>query len=171
MAESKRAQLKDLLESFDTAMLITRHGEEMHARPMAVAGVEGENTLWFVTSNLSPKFEEIRTDQRVSVTLQGRFDFVALSGEASLVDDRGKIEQLWQTSWKAWFPDGKDDPKLSLIRVAVTDAEFWDMAGTKGIRYVFEVAKALVTGDTPDIASGQHGRVRSSNVAPASKPH
>ena len=30
-------QLSELLESFDTAMLLTRHGDTNHARPMAIA--------------------------------------------------------------------------------------------------------------------------------------
>lgn len=171
MGESSKAHLKELLASFDTAMLITRHGEDNHARPMGVAGVEGANTLWFVTSETSPKSIEIAQDSRVSVTFQGPLEFVALSGRASLVQDRNKIEELWRTSWKAWFPDGKDDPKITLIRVTVTDAEFWDTAGTKGIRYAFEVAKAVLTGTTPEVAPGQHGRVVTTGAAPVSKPH
>lgn len=60
---------------------------------------------------------------------------------------------------------------MALIRVTVTDAELWGMAGAKGIRYAFEVAKA-VTGDTPDITGGQHGRRDpSQGAAPVSKPH
>lgn len=172
MGEKSKAHLKELLESFDTAMLITRHGEDVHARPMAVAAIEGANTVWFVTGDASPKADEIKSDERVSATFQGRFEFVALSGRASIVRDRKKIEELWQTSWKAWFPNGKDDPNIALIRVTVTDAEFWDMAGAKGIRYAFEVAKAVLTGDTPDITGGQHGRLDpSQGAAPASKPH
>jgi general stress protein 26 len=172
MGEKSKAHLKELLESFDTAMLITRHGETVHARPMAVAGVEGASTLWFVTGASSPKSDEIRNDERVSATFQGSLKFVALSGLASLVRDRKKIEELWQTSWKAWFPNGKDDPNITLIRVTVTDAEFWDTAGSKGIRYAFEVAKAVVTGDTPEVSQGQHGRLDpTTGGIPASKPH
>jgi len=171
MGETSKAHLKELLESFDTAMLITHDGETVHARPMGVAGVEGASTLWFVTGDNSPKAQEIKNDQRVSATFQGRFNFVALSGLASLVRDQKKIDELWQTSWQAWFPNGKEDPNITLIRVTVTDAEFWDMAGTKGIRYAFEVAKAVVTGDTPDITKGQHGRLDPSAGAPVSKPH
>ena len=165
MGESNQDHLKDHLESFDTAMLITHHGEREHARPMAIAGVEDADTLWFVTAEDAPKSDEIRSDARASVTLQSATRYVALSGVASLVDDRRKIHELWKPTWKAWFPNGKDDPKLVLIRVTVTDAEYWDNAGTKGIRYAFAAAKALVTGETAAPASGQHGRVK-----PAGEP-
>ncbi|MFO0741623.1 MAG: pyridoxamine 5'-phosphate oxidase family protein [Labilithrix sp.] len=125
MGEKSKAHLQQLLESFDTAMLM-------------------------------------------SATFQGRFEL----GRASIVRDRKKIEELWQTSWKAWFPNGKDDPNMALIRVTVTDAELWDMAGAKGIRYAFEVVRPVLTGDTPDITGGQHGRLDpSQGAAPVSKAH
>lgn len=171
MGEKSTKHLKELIEAFDTGMLITRHGEDLHARPMGVADVEGASTLWFVTGEMSPKSEEIRDDARVSVTFQGPMKFIALSGRASLVSDRKKIEELWKPSWKAWFPEGKDDPSITLIRVTVSDGEFWDNTGTKGIRYAFEMVKAVVTGTTPETAPGQHGRVQGGAGAPASKPH
>lgn len=167
MGEESRAQLRDLLESFDTAMLITRHDDQQHARPMAIAGVDGANTIWFLTSDDSPKSDEIRTDARASVTLQSSLRYVALSGHATLIDDRRKIHELWRPTSRAWFPNGKDDPKLVLIRLTVTDAEFWDNAGAKGIRYAFAVAKALVTGDEPAPVAAHHGRVKE---APLSRP-
>ena len=70
MGETTKEHLKELLASFDTAMLITRDGDQDHARPMALAGVEGASTLWFVTSQWSPKAGEIAQDQRVSLTFQ-----------------------------------------------------------------------------------------------------
>ena len=157
---SKTRHLNELLESFDTAMLLTRDGDENHARPMAIAAIEGGNTLWFVTSNESPKAEEIRSDRRVSVTLQSNRRFVALSGTSTLVRDRTRIEALWKDAWKVWFPKGKEDPSIALIKVNVEDAEFWDNAGGKGIRYVFEAAKALMSGERPDPVPGAHGRVK-----------
>lgn len=171
MAEDTKKHLHDLLESFDTAMLITHHGDGQHARPMAVAGVEGESTLWFVTSVNAPKSDEIRRDARVSVTLQSARKFVALSGQAELVDDRAKIHELWQADWKAWFQQGKDDPSIRLIRVSVSDAEFWDNAGGKGLRYAFEAAKAMLTKDRPNIPDSVHGRVKSSNAGEPLSQH
>lgn len=164
----KKQHLHELLESIDTAMLITRHGEENHARPMAVAGVEGASTVWFVTSDDSPKAVEIRADARVSATFQTSRKFVALSGQAALVKDRAKVAELWKPDWKVWFPNGKDDPTIALIRVEVQDAEFWDNAGAKGIRYVFEAVKGLIAGERPEPVAGLHGRVRDGEALPES---
>lgn len=171
MGESTKEHLKELLASFDTAMLITRDGEQEHARPMALAGVDGANVLWFVTSQWSPKVGEIQQDRRVSATFQSSKRFVALSGTAQLVKDRAKIEALWKAEWKVWFPDGKDDPKISLIRVNVTDAEFWDNAGTNGIKYAFEAAKAVLKGEEPKPVPGVHGRIETNGNTPSSQRH
>ena len=160
MGESTKEHLKSLLESFDTAMLVTEDGDELHARPMAVADLEEASTLWFVTSRETPKSYEIQRDRRVSVTFQSSARYVALSGVADLVDDRARIHRLWKPSWRVWFPNGADDPQLVLIRVTVTDAELWDNAGSKGIRYAFEAAKALLRREAPAPVEGQHGRVQ-----------
>lgn len=171
MGETTKEHLKELLASFDTAMLITRDGDQDHARPMALAGVEGASTLWFVTSQWSPKAGEIAQDQRVSLTFQASKKFIALSGMAQLVKDQAKLEELWKAEWKVWFPDGKDDPKISLIRVNVTDAEFWDNSGAQGIKYAFASAKAVLTGTTPDPVPGVHGRIQANGNMPGSQRH
>lgn len=155
--------LHELLESFDTAMLITRHHDGNHARPMAVAAVEGSHCLWFVTSVDSPKAAELRDDPRVSATFQSSRRFVALSGNAEIVRDRAKIHALWKETWKVWFPNGKDDPSIALIRVNVDDAELWDNAGAKGVKYVFQAVKSVLAGTRPTPPEGQHARIKSSD--------
>jgi general stress protein 26 len=52
--------------------------------------------------------------------------YVSVSGRASLVRDREKIEELWNPDCEAWFPQGIDDPQLALLRVDATKAEYWD---------------------------------------------
>ena len=160
-AKKEQKHLHELLETFDTAMFVTRHGEELHARPMAVAAVEGTNCVWLATSLHSPKADEIRKDARVSATFQSdKGRYVALSGSAALVTDRAKIHSLWKEAWRVWFPQGKDDPSLALIRISVDDAEFWDDAGATGVRHAFEQVKAFATRERAAPVTGDHGRVK-----------
>lgn len=163
--KNEKKHLHELLESFDTAMLLTRHHDRNHARPMAVAAVEGIDCLWFVTSDDSPKAAELRADSRVSATFQSARQFVALSGTAEVVRDREKIHALWKETWKVWFPDGKDDPSIALIRVHVEDAELWDNAGAKGVKYVFEAVKSVLAGHRPAPVEGQHARIKAPDAA------
>jgi general stress protein 26 len=150
------AHLYDLLKEFDTAMVVTHRGPEMHARPMAVAQVRPDADLYFATSIESPKVREIEDDPRVAVLFQSGSRFAAVQGTAAIVTDKALIDRLWSGSWRLWFPGGKDDPKLCLVRVDATSAEYWDRSGAEGVRFLFEGLKAVAQGRTPKIAEPEH---------------
>ena len=81
--------------------------------------------------------------------------FANLDGKLSIVDDSDKLDELWDATVAAWFPDGRDDDSIRLISFSPDDGEIW--ATAKSMGFLYEVAKANVTKDTPD--AGQHGRV------------
>ena len=49
---------------------------------------------------------------------------------------------------EAWFPEGKDDPHLALIRVDVEQAQYWEDRKPKLLQFA-EVAAALITRNPP----------------------
>jgi general stress protein 26 len=163
MVKTPDDKLRDLLEDFSVAMLVTRTpAGQLRARPMALAEVEPGGTLWFATDRDSAKVEELEADPQVAVTMQSGAKFVSLSGHAQVVDDRQKLAQLWKTEWKVWFPDGQDDPKIRLLRIDGHTGEYWDNSGTQGVKYLIEAGRALLTGDRPDVGADPqvHARVR-----------
>ena len=146
----KREILKKLVSDFDTAMLVTQADGGMRARPLGIAE-QGENgELYFSTGIESPKVAELEADAHVCVTMQDKQRFVSLTGTARILKDRALIERLWSESWRIWFPDGKDDPSLCLLVVNPSEAAYWDSSGATGLKYLFEMAKAYVTGMRPD---------------------
>jgi general stress protein 26 len=153
--------LYDLLRDFDTAMLITRAADgHLHARPMAVAELRADADAYFVTSIDSPKIAEIEADADVLLTFQSERQFAAVYGRVNVIQDRQLIERLWQDAWKVWFPHGKDDTTIALLRFDAERGEFWDSAGTRGVQYAFEAARAYLRGDKPQVDADRHGRVR-----------
>jgi general stress protein 26 len=117
--------------------------------------------LYFPTSLASPKIDEIAADARVAVTMQDKRRFVSISGSARILRDPVLVERLWTDSWKVWFPEGKTDPQLCLVAVVPTAAEYWDQKGGKGLAYLFEAARAYLTGTTPDeLDDEQNAKVR-----------
>lgn len=60
-----------------------------------------------------------------------------------------------------WFPGGKDDLNLVLLRVNGTAGEYWDNSGTSGLKYLIEAGSALITGSRPDVGEDPevHGKV------------
>jgi hypothetical protein len=51
------------------------------------------------------------------------------------------------------------------------DAEFWDNAGSAGIKYIASAARALVTGKPPEPPGDAHGRVQSPESAAGPSRH
>lgn len=155
-------KLRELLSDFDSAMLVTRTiNGELRSRPMAVADVQPGGCLWFITERHSGKLEEIARDNHVNVAMQSRMKFVSVSGTAVVVEDRRKVEELWNEAWKIWFPGGKDDPSLILLKVQGENGEYWDNSGVSGIKYLIEAGKAYLSGTKPEVAGDPavHGKV------------
>ena len=162
MDESVKKRLIDALKKLDTVMLTTRSDNgDLHARPMAVADAEQDGELWFVSGKGSEKNHEIKNDPRAIVTGQESGLYVTLNGALDVVQDRAKIAQLWKETWKAWFPNGKDDPNITLIRLRPESGEYWDNSGAQGLKYVFEMVKAVVNGKVADASDPKiHSKVQ-----------
>lgn len=151
MDENVKARLIGAIEKMDTVMLTTRGDDQsLHARPMAVADTKQDGELWFVTAKSSEKTHEVRHDPRAVVTGQSGHLFVTVNGSLDVIDDRAKIAQLWKETWKAWFPNGKDDPNITLLRLRPEVGEYWDNSGAQGLKYAFEMVKAVVNGKVTD---------------------
>ncbi|HTN86785.1 MAG TPA: pyridoxamine 5'-phosphate oxidase family protein, partial [Sorangium sp.] len=97
MENGSREKLLEILKKFRNAMLVTQasHGT-LRARPMALVKVDdGTGDIWFMTSIDSGKIDEIESNPEVNVTLQEQRRYLSLSGRASIVRSRAKIDELW----------------------------------------------------------------------------
>jgi general stress protein 26 len=152
-----RAELRDLLREFDLGILVTRDEQSIpRGRPMAVAGVDDDGTLWFLSPEHMPKVREIERDAMVAAIFSRDRDkaWVSVSGRASLVKDRKKIGELWKPTMGAWF-EGPNDPAIVLIRVEPQHAEYYEP--NKGpVGRVFELVKGVVTGQAPSMGAVKH---------------
>lgn len=57
---------------------------------------------------------------------KGHDFFACMAGTIRRTDDRAQIDKLWSKSVEAWFPRGKEDPNLALLRFDITSAELWE---------------------------------------------
>ena len=80
--------------------------------------------------------------------------YVSVSGVAQVVRDREKFEELWRPEFKIWFPEGKDDPEIALLRVSLEKAEYWDSPSST-IGYALSFVSSLVTGKQPDLGENK----------------
>lgn len=142
----------DLIEEKNICMLVTRDDGVMRARPMAASPRRSEHTIWFITDRRNHKDEEIRTHPEVCMTFQDERgnNYVSVSGTARMVEDRAKLEKLWNPAVDAWFEGGPDDPRATLIAVEPLQAEFWDNTSSD-VLVMLKMARASLIGGRPDL--------------------
>jgi general stress protein 26 len=156
-APGSRAELCALLRQFRTALLVTHDPSSMpRGRPLAIARVDDDATVWFATADHSPKVLEIANDAAVAVICHRDRDeaWISLSGFATLSRDATQIRALWSVAMKPWF-SGPDDPALALVRVRPARADYYDAAKPM-IARAFELVKGLVTDAAPAPGTTKH---------------
>jgi general stress protein 26 len=153
-----REKIAELAKGIRICMLTTAAEDgSMSSRPMAVQDKPFDGTLWFLTRSGSEKIDEIKQDQHVSLTFAEPSDskYISLKGRASVNQDRAKIHDLWNAMYKAWFPKGEDDPEIAVLRVDVSEADYWEASGSKivmGVKYL----AAAVTGGKVELGEAGH---------------
>ena len=141
-----------LIEDIDITMFTTVGSEGyLVSRPLSTqkAQFDGEK-VWFFVAGDSPKVAEIERNSKVNLAYasKGRNTYVSMAGDAYVNNDPVKIEAFWNDALKAYFPRGINDPKLTLIEVAVRTAEFWDGPGSLiGKAIAFAVARVTKRDD------------------------
>lgn len=144
-------KLIDVLKDFSNAMLVMRSDDgSLDGRPMAVAEVEDDGQIWFVTDRHSGKVTNLLHAAQVAVTMQSSSKFASMSGVAHVVDDRNKVNELWREAWKVWFPEGKASDSILLLRIEPTRGEYWDNSGINGVKYLIKAGKAYLQGKRPE---------------------
>lgn len=146
--EGSREELVELLKDFETALLTTRGPDgHFHTRPMAVQRTERAEEIWFATSSESQKIQDIRSEGQCAVSFfkgDHGTTYISMSGSAGVEKDRGKIHEMWEPSWKAWFPEGPDSEDLVLIRFRPEHVE-WVHPRTGKPRVWATMARRLLT--------------------------
>ncbi|HYE63323.1 MAG TPA: pyridoxamine 5'-phosphate oxidase family protein [Phycisphaerales bacterium] len=152
-AKSDAQRLAELIREVRVAMFTTFApgsvgGSAPHARPMYTHNVKPEDfdgVLWFMTPTGTPKLRELAANQQVLVTYAdaGKNVFVSVMGRATAEQNPEKAKELWNIHAKGWYPGGPDDPNLTLIRVEVEEAEYWE--GPSNTSYMLKLLKAVAT--------------------------
>jgi len=151
--EDDLQKLRALVKDIDFCMLTTVDGNgHLHSRPMSSNGdIDADGSIWFFTSASSHKVNEIEKLPKVNVSFADPDNqrYVSISGTAQLVRDRHKIDELWRPEFKMWFPNGKDDPDVALLRVSLEQAEYWDSPSST-IGFALNFVSSLVSGKEAD---------------------
>ncbi len=125
-----------------------------HAQPMTAFREEETGTIWFFTRDdtdlardaalpggQSAMFHYGSKDQNVWACIHGE---LSVHGP-----DREIIDRHWNPVLAAWYPEGKDDPHLTILRFDAGDGRVWVNEGGF-FRFAYEIARANATKTMPD---------------------
>jgi general stress protein 26 len=69
--------------------------------------------------------------------------------------DKNKIDELRDGIMRAWFTEGKDDPRVTVIKVTPTDDYYWDTKHGEAIAFAKTIIGAISCKTTDDSLEGK----------------
>ncbi len=82
-----------------------------------------DHAIWFFTSSTN-RFAAMGP-ATATFSSKGHDVFARFHGTLSQETDRSRLDSQWSNMVAAWFPDGKDDPNLLMVRMQLSDASIW----------------------------------------------
>ncbi len=150
-------KIEEFIHDIDFTMMTTIDEEgELQSRPMSTQKTEFDGNVYFFTFEDTDKIRHIRKNPRVNLAYSAPDDqiYLSLKGKGAESKDRAKMEELWSPELKAWFPEGLETPGITLIKVQVESAEYWD-ASSSMIAHAIGFAKAVITGESYEMAENK----------------
>ena len=154
-------KLKELSESAKFCMFCTDlETLPITARPMGLRETDAEGNMWFLSSEESNKNFEIKEDNRVQLFFMnnGSSEYLSVYGKAFIYKDKNTIEEKWTPIANAWFEEGKEDPKVTVIRVTPDETYYWDTKVGKLVSFL-SFAAAAITETKTDNSDGVEGKL------------
>ena len=158
---SKQAQMdtiQAMVKDIKYTMMTTRNGENhLHSCPMNTTETSiGAKEIWFIGHKPSETVDNIKQNPEVNLAYvtQESDKYLSISGTAELVEDEEKLNELWSVMYNAYFEQGKDDPKVQLIKVVPHGAEYW--ANGNAITSAVKMAAAALTDNAVEKSLGEN---------------
>ncbi|GLK74293.1 pyridoxamine 5'-phosphate oxidase family protein [Ancylobacter dichloromethanicus] len=149
-------QVWKMMEDIRTCMLVTRQGATLRGRPMHAFPSREEGCVWFLTDRRGHADDELARDPQGALTFakDSARDFLSVSGECEVLDDRARIDALWNEAARAFWPEGKGDPNIRVLRFLPADAEYWD-GTSSSVLITLKMAAARLTGERADLGDNR----------------
>lgn len=136
--ENARTKIKEIVERIHFAMMATNLGTKpMHIIPMYTKKIDKDGNLWFLSKNDSEHNTNIHQDSDVQLIYSdpGNAQYLSLFGNAVISNDATIIQELYADLDSNWF-DGLNDPSITAICVAPSQAYYWDTKTNKFIDFI-----------------------------------
>jgi len=153
------AKAKEIAKKAESCFFCTniKTGLPVTTRPMSPQKIDDDGTLWFLSANDSEKNADITKDPMVQLFFQSsaHSGFLNIYGIAEITEDKAIIDELWDPLLKVWFTEGKEDPRISVIKVSPTQGYYWDNKHGNAVAFVKMVAGAIIGKTYDDSIEGK----------------
>ncbi len=144
-------QFWDRLEDRSTVMLGSPDADQA-MQPMTANCAREEGLVWFYTKKDTDLAQAVMTGGRVQMCLidQEHDYYATVFGQLSTDHSERHIERYWNAVAAALYPDGKQDPNLTMLRFAPETASVWVGNGNP-VKFGWELARSTISGKEPDL--------------------
>jgi general stress protein 26 len=153
-------KLGELIKDIEVAMLTTRTSDgSLVSRPIQTLKLDANGELIFFTAAKSHKVDDLTDDSTSNLAYAdpGEHRYVSVRGRARMDRDEDTIHELWTPTQKIFFPEGREDPNLMVLRIDVRDAAYWEAADNFVAR-AFDFARGMLNKSPGDL--GEHGHLQ-----------
>ena len=149
-AAAERQRVRTLIERVRVAMLMNVDERDTHVgRPMLPLFIQDDPHIYFLTHQSSRKVMQLAARPQVGLTIISANCYLVMTGSAQISRDPELIRRLWSPTYRAWFPEGRDDREATAIRVAVERIDYWEPPTSQILRLV-QAVKAVLTRQAVD---------------------
>lgn len=132
--EQLKKTVLDFFKTYEYSNLITVDASGIpRGRIMANLPIEEDLVFWFATQDQSDKVKEINQNPKASVFVYRPGDHSSISalGQAEIVKDQAQKEKYWQEKWKAFWPNGPQEPGYVLVKIVPQKIVYLDYPNHK----------------------------------------
>ena len=150
----------DIVEKVGVGMLTTRFAGGLRSRPVEPRLDRDAGVIHIVTDVRGLKDNEIERSPEVGLVVVCAPDkaYLSITGTAAVTYDPAMAKKIWHKTDDLWW-SGPDDPNVRVIVVTPSLAELWD-GPSSSVVAAFEIVKAKVTGDKPDLGENRKTTVK-----------
>lgn len=131
------------------------HGPVQHFQPMTAFCEPDNGQIWFFTRTDADLAKAAEQDVQALFLVQARDQgfHASIAGRLAQHFDAARMERYWNPVVSAWHPEGRADPRLTLLHLDATDAQVW-LSETNPVAFAFPIARANAARGEPDLGVG-----------------
>lgn len=119
-------------------------------QPMTAFVEREHEQIWFFTRADTDLARQIAEGREAMFVFQHKELQACILGELTLRHDEARIAKYWNAVVAAWYPQGKDDPRLTMLCLDCRDANVW-LSQAGPVKFAWEIAVANATKHEPHL--------------------